>query len=211
MLSLYKYINRPYDQSLVSKGEILIRPLNEFKNQEKFGEKIGDNEEGMVRFTPNGVVFDSADSYHNASFANLISNNIKADRIIIDAEQHIDIHTQNCFIFSVSQILDSNLQKEFGYDSCVKISPFEDFFQILTKNMEKSGLKIKQAVVNECIYQNKVVGLDQELALPPAFLKDCKYSTQREVRCAWIIEDVDEKPLILKYPDIRQYCSIVKL
>lgn len=210
MYTFYKYLDKSYAENLVQKGQILIRPLNEFKDLDKFTRKIGDKKEGTVRFHPNGKVFDTADPNHNRSFATLISQKIQAGRVIIDASEHIDIFTQNCFIYSVSQILDRNLQREFKYDSCVKIFPFEDFYRTLTFNMEKSGFKILQTEVNECWYLDKNFDLSQELLGSPAFIKEKHFENQKEVRCAWIIEGIEEKSLILTYPEITKFCSLVE-
>jgi hypothetical protein len=210
MYTFYKYLDKRYAENLVQKGEILIRPLNEFKDLGKFTRKISDKKEGIVRFHPNGKVFDTADPTHNRSFATLVSQKIQAGRVIIDASEHVEFFTQNCFIYSVSQILDKDLLGEFKYDSCVKISPFEEFYRTLTYNMEKSGLKIIQTEVNECWYLNKDFDLSQELPGPPAFIKEKHFENQKEVRCAWIIEDVEEKPLIFTYPEITKFCSLIK-
>ena len=211
MYTFYKYLDKRYAQNLIQKGEILIRPLNEFKDLDEFTGKIGDKKEGTVRFHPNGKVFDTADPKHNRSFATLISSKIQAGRVIIDASEHIDIFTQNCFIYSVSQILDKALQKEFKYDSCVKITPFEDFYNTLTFNMKKMGYKIIHTELNECWYLDKNFDFSQELPGPPAFIKEKHFESQKEVRCAWTIEGIDEKPLILSYPEITKFCSLVEL
>ncbi|GEM_PF-3553510 len=210
MYTFYKYLDRTYAENLVYKGEILIRPLNEFKDLDKFTRKIGDKREGTVKFYPNGKVFDTADPTHNKSVANLVSQKMQAGRVIIDASEHIEFITQNCFIYSVSQILNKDLQREFKYDSCVKISPFDDFYRTLTYNMEKSGLKIIQTEVNECWYLDKDFDLSQELPGPPAFIKEKHFENQKEVRCAWIIEGIEEKPLKLTYPEITKFCSLAE-
>lgn len=210
MYTFYKYLNKIHAVSLIQNGEILIRPLNNFKDLDKFSRKIGDSKEGTVRFYPKGKVFDTADPTHNKSFASLVSQKIQAERVIIEASDHVEFFTKNCFIFSVSQILDKNLQQEFKYDSCVKISHFKEFYRVLTYNMIKSGYKIRNTEVNECWYLDKDFDLNQELPGPPAFIKEKHFENQKEVRCAWIIEDIEEKPLKLFYPDIIKFCSLVE-
>lgn len=211
MYTFFKYINKIHAESLLEKGEILIRPLSEFQKVENFGNGIGDLNEGIVRFNSNGNVFDTNDPNHNKSVATLLSGNIQAGRVIIIAEKHIEFRTNNCFIFSVSQLANKSLLKEFGYDSCVKIEQFEDFFKILTDNLIKNGYKVTQAEVNECWYQKKEVDLLEELPYTPAFIKDEKYEYQKEVRCAWSIENCEEKPLIFTCPEIKKFCSLFKM
>lgn len=141
--------------------------------------------------------------------ASLLSGSIQAGHIRIEAENYIQIHTNNCFIYSVSQLRDHKLMKEFGYNTCVEIKDFAGFYNTLTDCIIKDGYNVAQTEVNECWYQNKEVSLSNELPYTPAFIKDVEFENQKEVRAAWIISDIEEKPLILNYPDIRRFCSII--
>jgi hypothetical protein len=209
MLTLYKYTKKRYAENLINQGEIHISPLSAFQAVEKLGVHIGDRDEGKVKYLPGGKVFDTHDSAHNKSVRDLIRGKIEAEHIVLDFAE-LNINTKNCFIFSASELNNKTIADDLGYDSCVEISDFENFFKQLTDCLAKKGYKIKDSfgTLRSCIYLEKgrVFGLSEELPDSPAFLKEKKHENQKEVRCAWIIEGIDERSFNVKCPELKKYC-----
>lgn len=208
MLTLYKYTKKEFAQKIVDEGSLYISALKDFHDTIKLNSAIGDIREGKVKFDVKGQLFDTGDPHHNKSLAYHLSQSFVASRLMIQAEE-INIHTKNVFIFSTSQILDKKLADEFGYDICIKIEPYEDFYKELTDSLIGAGYKIKETLTKDCLYINRRYRLKDELPDAPVFLKEEKYSKQKEVRSVWVMPDVEEKSFVFKCPTIRKFCSIV--
>lgn len=208
---MYKYTKEKYAKSLVEDGIVYISALSSFHGAPSFNLAIGDYQEGKVKFTPKGQPFDTADPNHNKSLAHQLSSSIKAERIIIFSKE-IKIHTNNTFVYSVSKTIDKETAEEFGYDACIKIEPFEDFYRTLTDCLIKSGLSITDTLTKDCLYiDSKHFTLADELPDAPVFLKDKLYKYQQEVRSVWTIKDLEDKSFVFNCPDIKKFCSVIKI
>ncbi len=212
MYTFYKYLNQKYLKSFLG-GQILIRPLAEFRKAEEYGAEIGDSNEGKVKFLTKGKSFDTSDPNHNKSLAHAISGTIQAGQIVIEASETINIATNNCFIFSVSQVKASAVANKMNRDTCVEIAEFGSFFKDLTDCLLRKGYKVKldQALVKDCLYVDRVFDLQDGLPDAPAFLKEKKHEYQKEVRCAWIIENTVEGAIVVECPELKKYFKIVNL
>ena len=209
MFKAYKYIPSQFARPFLDKGVIRIGTIYEYRNIEKYGSTIGDDNEGIV---------DEKETYENLTIRGpeetpeLLKGRIHVEEgglfqmyggSIVVREQSPDY-----YIFCITKEYNYSVMQEFKCDTCIEIFNIERFIQCLNKSMRHKG---KFIGAFECAYKNKTVSPGDRPQEHPAIIKALEYAPQKEIRLIWEPKKSNPKPLILKCRKATKYCRNISL
>jgi len=207
-MPLYKYLPLQYANSLANSGVIQIGTLLGFRDEEKYGEEIGDKEEGaFTEFSLlNGKLKpEEMNEVQKAAVGN--SNGVTFTNCVAAVKRE----SPDLFIYSTSKVFSLDLMRTISkdytekYDACVKITNPDKFFELISETIKDLA---KYEVIHPCIYMQKHI--HHEKAKPhPALIKAKKYSYQDEYRTIWSpISGGKIGSKILTIPELAKYCEV---
>lgn len=218
-MKLYRFMDKKWLKKLEKTGKIRLNFLNDYK-EEKYGYERGDNSEGYLNEV---LTIDNytGSSNENPLFFNKLSqlglscqncNNISFKNVTL--ENHY--LTNNYYVMCCSLDKNISLSKEFGKGILV-INDLERFLKEINKIMKRKGYN--PFSMGPCIYVNKKQIIQNEknffINLPnPAFLKEKKYSYQKEYRILWKPQkenDIINKPIDIICKTALKYCDFIYL
>jgi hypothetical protein len=207
-MPLYKYLPSQYANALAHNGVVQIGTLLGFRDEEKYGEEIGDKEEGsFTEFSlldgelkpeeMNEVQKAVVGVGNRATFSNCIAA--------------VKRESPDLYIYSTSKVFSLNLMRTISkdyaekYDACVKITNPTKFFELISEKIKELA---KYEAILPCVYMEKHI--HHEKAKPhPALIKAKKYSYQDEFRTIWSSNSEGKiSSTILTIPELTSYCEI---
>jgi len=177
-------------------GEVRIGTLQEYRDSEKYSGDTLDTKEGECSIISEGPIVVGNNTLYNVS-----------------------VHTAplDCHIYCASHSLTENnirKSKEEGKDSCLEILfPYLFHKWISEIHREKLGTN---CAVGEVVYQGRL-HTDPSLLRMDAwkanFMKDERFSYQKEVRIVWLDKRGigTKEPLILRTPILRDILREIKI
>lgn len=205
---LYKYLPLEFAKLLTESGKIKISTLSKYHNEEKYGEDIGDVDEGTLT---EWSELDNSDGP------------IKTNRVIESAiGSNVQGHFRNCivatkhkaydyYIYSMSKLFDLSLMRKFSsdysekYDACIKITNPVKFFDLINKTL---GDRANYQVSAICKYGNRKKH-HEKAEVHPVLLKPLKHEYQAEVRTVWSFVDKEEpEDIFLEIPELTDFCEL---
>ncbi len=193
-------------EALVSKGQIRIGTLYDFRKEEIYGNEVGDKSEGSARV--NGFQAQLPKRFDPIKFMG------KQPLLTMYAGGHLTrdkrhkVHsftTHDVYVFCAAWELNTNMDPAFGR-SVVVIRNVQSFVSAIARALPASILKWD---IGRCIYSDKenVAKLKNLPSLP--FWKPERYAYQDEWR-AWFMSSEDHiKPEIIESFEIAKHCSLL--
>lgn len=197
---VYKYMAPKYLKMLEENEGIFINHLNNYP-EKVHGSEIGDDFEGhstsVVNIDNHSVMPGSDNSkdrqvLRNHGFAIDGTSSVTLKNVTLQNE-HID---NNYFVYCVSLERKESLQKSFG-SGLQTLHNFPEFIKHVTGRLNRQGIHFYDA--GECHYipkrEQKFSARDltdeskEFLLKRPYFIKEEKYSHQREYRVIWRYDD----------------------
>jgi hypothetical protein len=205
--SLFKYLMRDHAEALVETGELRISTLYDLQDEERYGDEIGDKEEGLRTVYSD----EDFDIDHVPEFARgtLIQPQGHKNVEFRGIEFRLDRTSPNLYTYSTCQIYERRLLLEFKYDACVEILDTYLFFTEVTRQLKSAGYASELLHLGPCHYQPRREHHSVETKFHPAMVKAPKYSHQREVRAVWQPSSDNVKPVLLTVPEVRQAVKLV--
>jgi hypothetical protein len=207
-MTLYKYLPLKYANSLAHSGVVKIGTLLGFRDEEKYGEEIGDKEEGsFTEFSPLEGKLYSKDMNELQKAAFEDCNGSTFTRCIVTAKHE----SPDLYIYSTSKVFSLHLMRTISkdydekYDACVKITNPTKFFDLISEKIKELA---KYETIQPCNYLDKYI--HHEKTKPhPALIKAKKYSYQDEYRAIWSPNSEDKiNSEILTIPELTSYCEV---
>ena len=206
-MPLYKYLPLKYAELLVKNGTIQIGTLFGFRDEDKYGEEIGDKDEGSFTLFSllNGELNpEDMNEIQKAAVGNINAEFI--DCVAVSRQESYDF-----YIYSTSGLFSLSLMRKISeeysekYDACVKITNPVKFFELISQKLE--GLA-KYETTRPCFYMSKYIHYDRDKP-HPALSKAKKYSYQDEYRTLWAPKNQDKiTSTILTIPELTSYCEL---
>jgi hypothetical protein len=204
-MKAYKFTKKGYYE----KCSFRLGTLYDYRREETYGSAIGDAREGTFD-RQHSFPFRTNDSMikHltcNQRFPWAYAKGQKKDRN--ESNRHIiNFTSANLLIFSASLNFDDFLFDEFAdTDCCIEIA---DFGQFCTTLLRGANLAIEKTVIRECTYTDRIVVNDDSPMPPLPFIKDRRYSKQKEVRlCVQLFTD-PTGAITLNSEDALRHCRI---
>ena len=202
-MKLYKYLPKEFAVAMTETGTIKIGTLFNYRKEEKFGCKVGDESEGKITKQLKGPITVSQESHPKF---------LKEMNLVFQDPQHIKgsidfVQTsENLYVYSVSEVLSRDLMQEFGYNSCVEISDPNIFFKMVSASFPSASF----CGFHKCVYDKKIIPHDTEILISPALLKSKeKYGNQNEVRALWSSSNKEIAPVIVTAPAVKKLVKIL--
>jgi len=171
----------------LSDGELRIGTLYDFRDVERLGPKIGDASEGLKHLRRERVT--TIDTRQPDTIPYFLR-----DRISVRAPHRLQIvasggvgrtlEDPNCFVFCLTDRFDPAAMKDLGYDACIEVLAPQEFFRAITMKLRHVVSSFWGAA--HVMYRSRTVKVEEDLGVPPAFVKDLDYQHQREARGVWI-------------------------
>lgn len=190
---------------MLTLGILKIGTLFEYRDEEKYGDKIGDAKEGKK-----SLVMDVENASWNEKNQPDFTKGImkfgkEASVNFVNFRFAKEEESPNHYLYCTSEVFDQALFPEFKSDTCVVIHNTIGFFSAVNSRMKATfeGLF-------PCQYTSREVAYDKDHGIHPALIKDPKYRNQKEVRALWQPQFQIEKikPIIIYCPEIIEYCEI---
>lgn len=209
---LYKYMKAEHASDLIKRGILRIGTLYEFQDIEKYGNVVGDSQEGIkgrdkIENSSNRPEDNKPISQFAEKFFK-ISPESKGTVLIKDCLLRETIRSPDFYLYCMTMVPDLDIMQEFGYDTCIEIININAFIDAISN--ELSG-RAEFVCIQFCAYTDRFKKFGNEDNIHPALIKDPTYAQQREVRAIWRSNKTTLEPIILKIEGIGQYCRIVKL
>jgi hypothetical protein len=212
-MKLYKAMERRYAQSLVEHGRIRIGTLNDYKRTEHLHEAISDNSEGKKTIRV-GLYSSDHPEDHSTHIEKLIGKKFKGFKGVYVTDSNFTEYAPDCPVFCFAESVDG-LRKHVDpqYDCLITFERVKEFSRIVCIALCALGLPIKRVICAPCVYRPRTMDSYGDKNEHPAFIKDPKYSGQREVRLMWRLDpSIADFKLQAHYdltcPELKHICSI---
>lgn len=203
---IYKYMKSEFANSFFRDGTLRIGTLYEYRDTEKHGHVIGDNDEGLKsRHT------EVKGKHTNKTAPAIVSQFVKlGDGAAV--EDCVFIHQDDsgdCYLFCATEEYSADVMAEFKADTCLRIENVDGFYSAVGLAIANAtGKELRFYGGQQCTYAQRHVTHAEDHGVPGALIKDPTYSNQKEIRAIWEPTDGSEiKPLIIKCPEARQFCT----
>lgn len=202
---LYKYLRKEHAEKLLKYGVFRIGTLFDYRNMEKYGDIIGDHEEGM-KVTHLAVDKEYWTPHTQPDFSKSFFDLSKNSGIEMSGfTLRKNEKSLNCFIFSTTEQFDSKAMEAFGYDACIEIKSPKSFFNTLSKCFRHKGTYVGAF---KCAYTERKKSYLKQNNTHPALIKEPSYAGQTEVRTIWDPIKRPIKPKIIKCKKAIKYCKL---
>jgi len=142
---LFKYMKKEHADKLFNSGELHIGTLYDFRDEEKYGQKRGDEGEGkkeICEHINDITVKDSSQSNRLSDFSKQyirIEDTAKNTRLVNVTVSELH-DSPDCYIYCMSKNFDERLYEKFQADVCVKLkSPYKFVHSISIALRECAG------------------------------------------------------------------------
>lgn len=211
---LFKYLKKEHSEKLFNDGELRIGTLYDFRKQEQYGPKIGDQSEGKKE------IFEKIEHefIEDPSNNNQLSLFVKQFIHLADTAKNITIancsfshehKSDNCYIYCMSKEFNDKLYEEFETDVCIKIKSPYKFIEYISKSMKQIGV-VQGFKICPIEYTSRRKAYGKHDEYHPSVIKDRCYSNQKEVRAIWQSQEINVTNGIIKIPVkcIKRYCEV---
>lgn len=208
--NLYKYGMRDHIVSMLQQGVFRIGTLLDYQNEEDYGNIVGDSGEG-TRILYDHANYDFSDPDSVPGIAREFFSS-KGGGKVRDLRLHLRHQVQDRYIFCVSLFRSAGLMEEFGYDDLLQIDHPLAFFHELNMQLRSLGLVHGNLQIRSCVYKERLMHhTSADIQIDPAFLKDPKYSHQKEVRAIWAPTQNFIRPIFIQCPQATKFCTHPRL
>jgi len=206
----YKYMKQEYVDAFLQEGLLRIGTLYEYRDIEKHGQHIGDDQEGL-KFIEHDYGKVDWRGPHD------VPEELK-DTLTMEPGGQIDIRfvsrntvgSPDYYLFCVAWEFSATVMREFGYDSCVRIDNPACFLHEINGVMWDQHAA-KALFWRWCEYTLRKESHDNQTDIPPAIVKSPQFAHQKEVRAIWEPSEKEIRPLLVTCMPARQYCSRMQL
>ncbi|HYR05890.1 MAG TPA: hypothetical protein VEP71_04335 [Gallionella sp.] len=206
MTVLYKYLQKQYADLLIKRGKLRIGTLYEYRDIEKHGTIVGDEDEGKK-----SLYMDVASEKWTAD------NQPDFTKGLIKIANGSSVHMEDVtfqksesspdyYLYCTTEKFDENALKDFGYDACVVIEKPNLFFAAITRTLRHKGTFEGTFC---CQYVSRRVEYDKDHGIHPAIIKDPSYKDQKEIRTLWKPFKTNISPLVIDCRDAAKYCRML--
>lgn len=221
---LYKFMKREHADLLVGQGNIRIATLFSFQQTEKYGNQIGDDQEGI---NTTRILGDGAGNAHITEMR--LGDILFKDLTINGTPQKVPVRyvqrSEPYYILSFSLDNERTAMEKMGYDTCVEISDSAAFLRAASRallaqgKVSLSGPYNVQCAMDSCVYMDKDVTISSnpgkpvvltQTGVPIALQKRLEHEYQKEFRMVWVANTVEPEPVIVVYPDLKRLCKIIE-
>ncbi|WP_311880982.1 MULTISPECIES: hypothetical protein [unclassified Pseudomonas] len=213
MLPVFKYSETIHSQNLLSRGNIRVGTLHDFRKAEhKKG--IADANEGkkQVSFNIPSANTDTLSEKQKKSFEQfggfVMGKGVRAN--LTNFNQIKSFNHQDCFIHCTSERYSANTLAQFDKaDSCVEISDLEAFYEVLTRALN-AITPVELMCVSRVHYKGRAEEWNgEDWGTHPALIKEPEFQEQYEVRAIWRPKGDDVlSHIILDEPGLIQFCRM---
>jgi hypothetical protein len=209
MIPLFKYLKSKYAHNLLFAGIVRIGTLYDFRNEELYGNTIGDLEEGKIssKMHVKHEIWNTENIPEFVTTNNFIKLQDNSNIILRNCTFSSHQQSPDCFLYCTNLYFDEKQMLKGDWDACVLIHNPDKFFTAITNSLISDA---KFEGISLCTYTSRELPPNAYNKIPPALIKDPKYSDQNEVRAIWSPIRAPIKPKIIICPEIIQYCSLVK-
>jgi hypothetical protein len=180
-LKLYKYLRREHADAMLTKGELRLGTLYDFRRNPN--PEIGDAGEATLQIstTPSGPYTKDEElpSPIRHVIGGLTGNNIQLSFEDITFKTHHD--APDAYVYCMTDEPNKKTLRKFGYDACIEISNLPIFIELIMR-----GLAVSEKIINiryqlgKCNYEGRVSTDD---ILSEIYLrKEAKHLHQKEWR-----------------------------
>jgi hypothetical protein len=199
-------MKRQYAEGMIADGTVQLGTLYHYREQEKLGNAIGDEDEGKYDIFSEDTIEVKGDPIVLPDFYRgllEIGPDIRQARVQDIRFQRTHI-SPNAYMFCCSSEFSESTMREFG-DACVRISDISGFVDEIRKAIQG---EITTTIAARCLYLKREFHYTTPAPAPPGFIKDPSYAHQKEVRAVWVPKVAEIQPRILTVPGIRRFCSL---
>ncbi|HBC3454388.1 TPA: hypothetical protein KDY47_003241 [Vibrio parahaemolyticus] len=213
-MTLYKYVKKEHLDAFFTKGSVKIGSLYEYRKEEQYGTVIGDKEEGYyeTELSKSGTYeINLGDNSPESTFIRQYlsrpgQKNVDKKIIMSDgATFTVGTHSQDLYIYCVTNEFNRQVMEDFGCDSCIEIHNPEVFFKALSRKIRH---KADFDIVTGITYGNKHTHYTSPHNIHPALKKSSNFASQKEVRAIWIPRKEIKAPLFFDAPKAIRACRV---
>ncbi|HEY5235397.1 MAG TPA: hypothetical protein VIJ14_04390 [Rhabdochlamydiaceae bacterium] len=200
---------------MIHHENLRITPYKDYSNQDRYGDKIGDREEGMKSvYNPDNFYAQGPDDLPPVA-RQTISMVPGAKVVSINSVHIYTTKFPECHIFSASSSLSAATHESMGggYDCCYEIDDADQFFHEISKALIQAGYKIqKSETYKKIVYSQKFMHYRHEnVEMSSIYLKPEKYKDQNEYRSYWKLENTEQQSIDIEVPGISKIIREVEI
>lgn len=191
-MKLYKYINSEFEKDALEKGCFRLGTLFDYRNEEGYGNEIGEGGEGILQLVADSWKGKEIDLSSNSPEAVLIRDSLKIslddeyakNKIVFGEGSEMVFNRQsiNSLVFCASKEFDREVMEQFGCDSCILINNAQRFLSEISKSISHIA---DYQLDSHIVYNDRIQRLISATHLHPALLKPKNYQHQKEYRALW--------------------------
>ena len=180
---IYKYARREHAEALVHHGMVHLGTLDAYRDIERLGSEIGDDQEGFKRVTQ--VIVEKTGDMMD-EFERLFFPGRNPGLYVANTEIGLTVVTPNCWLFCTSSRLSARLMRTMGYNTCVEIFDPRSFFRLIAEKLWSMHLIMDEARAIRCVYRERDLPRQQDDGLAPVRLKPLCQAGQAEIRMVYL-------------------------
>lgn len=203
---VFKYTHKRHVEDMLAFGRFRIGTLYEYRNVEKHGSWVGDDDEGKLKQTYQNTIGRRSSNQNLPIGLQRFFRPATPDAAftIIGGTFTSEEVSPDYLLFSVSRSYNSAAMTDMGYDACIRIVRPEQFFKCLSRRLRH---KASPVGFFPCVYRERIVNLNVEDPLAPALVKSTQYRAQDEQRFVWHPASTTPKPIIVASKQAAAYCE----
>lgn len=227
-MRLYKLMARRWAEQFVTEGKFRIGTLFDYGDTEKYGDAVGDGNEGY-RDTYSGFEGVKRGDELNpfeAQFFKFGSEEVARSVTFVGRPTFVVPHPrQNLYLFSTMMRDSLDAQRRINeenaragrseeYDVCVEITNSRAFFKIINGYMAREA-NANAFASGQCTYADQSIDYNKpaiHAALPPAMVKKLDHAYQNEYRALYIDRQKrnDIQPVYPELIELTPYVRIIR-
>jgi hypothetical protein len=208
---IFKFTSREYAELMVSVGQAYVGTLYQYRNIERLGEELGDAGEGTSQRTD----IPKPGNWKDGGYSDVVHQSIGAPPGA-DIELALNVFThrrtvRNGYIYCTSVELSEIAMRKMKAEAAVRIRDVPAFARALDAALRLRVNDIGRSKFDACSY----IGRDRDASSPdlnPAWVKDERFSYQREYRGAWDVSGDrrlgEDEGVVVRSPAIANVCEI---
>lgn len=217
-MKLYRFMDQKWLRQIEKTGKMRINFLNDYE-EKKHGKERGDDSEGKLREILSIENYNGSTSRNPLFFNKLRTLGIDINNCSNITMKNVTLETQhivnNYFVMCSCKEKDLALSKKFGKGILV-INNFEHFLKEVNKIMIRKGHSYFRHDFCKYVPKREIIQNENYFlpSLPhPAFLKEERYSYQKEHRILWMPKDnfIIKTPIDIVCKKAFKYCDFIYL
>ena len=226
-MKAYKYFDSVLRDSILENGSVRLGTLYDYRDLEKHGPEVGDENEGKVgvnsrvlswdssnpSLTPqhqdefvqgNALVFKEGSSVRFPPGGTIAfgKENISMQNVDLRSERSV----QNMLVFSMTAEASAEHCARAGYDACYEISDVEAFLRCISEAVDTNFFEGSNVV-----YRDRELHYDEAARRNPAFIKEPIYAYQKELRGIWGPVEPHAAAVIVESKDLANLMQEISL